>query len=340
MNYALIVGIDHYEKKGLKGAVNDAQAFAAWLKDSGQISASQQDDHMRVLLSTPDNRYVLDNDIDRAAHEIIAHAQKHKSEPHRLYFYFSGHGIGISFSKTALCLRDWYQLPNCCISSMEYKDGFINTGLFHEVIFILDCCRQYDFLTETKKPGFNYKTKVEGRHAGNTKVFIAYSTRYGKLSYEINEKDDDNNDLDKHHGAFTTFLLEGLKGDADEDGDGKINAKDLQTYIHRNFSSYATSRNKVQDADTDMNGASCELVICDVPAKSQPENFIITFSNNRQVQLTDGNLYTVIQSGSVMAGDQWALCLEAGMYLLKDLQTGDWKILTNLNPNTLSYATF
>jgi uncharacterized caspase-like protein len=47
---------------------------------------------------------------------------------------------------------------------------------------------------------------------------------------------------DQGHGLFTYFLLKGLQGSADANGDGSISTSELETYVKSNVRTYASER--------------------------------------------------------------------------------------------------
>jgi hypothetical protein len=336
MDYALIIGIDHYEERPLNGAVKDAEEFAKWLKEAGLIA--EPDKNMHLLLSGETNEFALDAHIDKTINKIIDDAKKYKDQKNRLYFYFSGHGIGVSFSKTALCLRYWYsKMPNYCISSLEYKDGLINKGVFDEILIFLDCCREFDYQTDTKVPGFDYQTKVGTK---NPQVMVCYSTTYGKLSYEISPENTASSDANQKRGAFTSFLIEGLRGDADADNNGTITALDLKNHISSYFKNYALKFNKVQDADVETNIGGDNIIICKLENKNEDFNYVITFTRNADVSLFDGS-NELIKRANVQTGETWEVKLKKGLHKLSDNNSpGTDKYFTNFNINTVNHEQF
>ncbi len=333
MNFALVIGINHYNEKPLHGAVDDAREFKKWLIAGGEVP----EDNIWLLLSTQDNGLALDNHIDLAITELIDKARAYQNEKNRLYFYFSGHGIGVTYNNTALCLRLWSsKLPNSCISSLDYTDGLINLGLFDEMLIFLDCCREYDYLTRTKTPGFDANLKVGDRAA---KLFVAYSTAYGKLSYEIKSKEvvgDSNN----KRGAFTKFLLDSLNGDADNDGDHRIYADDLRKHLENNFKSYASRYERNQSSDTAIKGGGSDILICSLKQKEDQHNFILTFKRTTTIEIRDGSDDIWRAEEKVTAGTEWKLNLPKGMSRVIDTITKEYKLLTNFNPNTISHDEF
>lgn len=138
MEYAIVIGIDHYAERPLAGAVADADAFAKMLTDKNLISNPS---NLKLFKSDISNNKVINYEIDLALDEIVTDAKDRKNENHRLYFYFSGHGIGNTFNNTALCMRLWSsRFINNCISSNNYTAAMVNTGVFDEILVFFDCC--------------------------------------------------------------------------------------------------------------------------------------------------------------------------------------------------------
>lgn len=333
MNYAIVIGINHYQKRPLKGAVNDAKDFAKWLEESKQVKSEQ----LKLLVSDEQNEVASFHHVDLAFVEILNDANKHVEEKNRLYFYFSGHGVGVSYSNTGLCLRWWQNaLPSYNISTSAYQDYLINKAVFDEIIVFLDCCRDYDFLIEPRPPTMDV-TFVGSRMTG---MLICYSTVYGKVSHEIQKEIEE--DPDNKRGAFTSFLLEALRGDADNDGDGFISADDLLTHIERNFKSYALRYNKIQDADGIVNPRGKGIRICEVSNNTLSYNYIITFKRKTNISLFDGanNPIAAANAIDVDLEQQLKIQLPKGLVKIVDNNTKEEKYFTNYNSNTLTYEQF
>jgi hypothetical protein len=343
MNYAIVIGIDHYKERPLNGAVADAAAFADWLKTNNLIVYNTGDTiknqkYLKLLTSAPDNEIALGHEIDIAINDISDDVRKYKNETNRLYFYFSGHGVGVSYSKTALCLRYWYsKLPNFCISISEYIDGVVNKGVFDELLVFLDCCREYDYQINTKPPGFDYQTKVGTKESPS--ILTCYSTTYGKLSYEIKVNSEDSQlNPDQKRGAFTSFLIEALKGDADSTLSGRITGSDLKKHIKEHFQTYALKNNKIQAAKvTDDNGDA--IVICNLVQKAIEYNFIITFNRTSNVSLFGPDAEEIFRS-DVVPGQKWFRNLAKGYHRVKDNNTNEEKYFANYSVNTINNEEF
>jgi hypothetical protein len=327
MNYAVVIGIDHYETKPLAAAVSDAKDFAAWLINKKLVP--DKPENIKVLLSETNNQIANNLDIDKAVDEIIKDAKTHRAESNRLYFYFAGHGIGVTYDVTALCLRFWPNWFNHCISSLDYKTWFINKGVFDEIFIFLDCCREFDQLINAASPSPDWKLPIGNK---SPKILICNSTMYGKLSYEVS--------LDKKRGAFTSFLIQSLNGDADINNTGKITTGDLKNHINRNFETYSSQLGKFQKGDASTQGTNGDnIVICDVENLKSMHNYEITFKRSSNVTLKgrDGNS---LKTGDVVDGEKWCFKLEQGLNLLLDNVSGEKKLIENYSANTMSYVEF
>ena len=333
MNYAIVVGIDHYKKRPLNGAVADANAFAGWLTASNQVTVLDsppdgKQTYLKLLTSDVGNEIAMGQEIDIALNDIINDAFNHLNEKNRLYFFFSGHGIGVTFTNTALCLRLWPELGNFCMSGLKYLDGLVNQGVFDEILTFLDCCREYDALKDPRPPGFDYQVPLGTKQPG---VITFYSTPYGKLSFEIDE------DPNKKRGAFTSFIIEALKGDA-ADPAGVVTGGSLKKHIDDNFQSYALKYNKIQSATVDERGGD-NIVICKVAPAAAAYNYVITFNRTADVTLTGPDL-SIIYTAWVSPGEQWQKTLKIGFHQLKDNGTGEIKFFSNYNVNTVNNESF
>lgn len=328
MDYAIVIGIDHYEKRPLTGAVADAKSFAQWLTDNKLIQ--QPDDNLKLIISDKDNRITSGLEVDEAVADICKLARNNADPKNRLYFYFSGHGIGQTYDNTALCMRQWPKLLNYCLSGYMYKQGIINSGAFDEILIFLDCCREIDILVESRQPGFDWKTMIPGR---TPRIMICNSTAYGKLSYEVNIEPD------QKRGAFTSFLIEALNGDADANNTGVITGQSLREHVANNFKTYAQRFNKIQDAKVDFQDMGDSIVICQTQKAAPSHNFIITFNRTSNVTLYAPTTEE-LKTADVNLGTTWEINLEKGNYLLKDNNTGELKYFQNFNTNTVSHEQF
>lgn len=328
MNYAVVIGIDHYKTRPLSGAVNDALAFGEWLREKAMVTVAE---NLKILTSSEGNDIAMGHEVDLAIDSVIQDATKNYKEKNRLYFYFSGHGLGITYDNTAFCLREWPGWFHHCLSGADYKAWFTNKAVFDEILIFLDCCRENDVFAQPKSPAPDWRNPT-GTKTPN--LLICNSTIYKKLSYEIEGPD-------AKRGAFTSFLIEALNGDADPNGTGTITTLDLKNHVDANFESYALKNQKVQKGDVFMQGPSANsMVICTLTKSDIKYDCIITFNRSSDVSLLGPDLGMLKESVPVTLGQQWKLLLGKGLFMLRDEITKETKQIVNFSDSNMSYEHF
>jgi hypothetical protein len=339
-NYAIVVGIDAYHERPLQGAVGDATAFAKWLKESEEIT---EPDNLKLITSVdfPTQKHPpTDVEINIAVGEIVASLRDKGVRGNRLYFYFSGHGLGQTFTKTSLCMRPWTAFFNAyCISTDKYLDGLAQLDIFDEFFFFFDCCRDVDVLVEGSGPRWDHPAL----QTVNTKYVVCFATKYGERSQEI-ETQEKSTDPSKKRGAFTTFLIKALQGDA-SDENGNISARRLIDHLHNHFKSYTTTLRYIQEADVHENLKGQDILITRVSTAPRQFNYEIEFQRtSSNVELKNGAL-KIVRTGPVKPGDKWQEMLPIGLCVLTDFDKplGDKdhvKYFQNHSLNTVSNAQF
>jgi len=322
-DFAIIIGIndytppDKYGLRTLKGPINDVDEMEKWLRDTtyGNIP----DSNIKRVTSTPDPLQPLQNVIDEKFLEIEDTILTHKGgKARRLYFYFAGHGLGTldNIVDTGLCLADWSERRrHSAISSESYKDYIRQYGYFEEIIFIADCCRNTKINIKPLHPTFSAPSPKSG--AGNTRMFIAYATQYQDQAYEVEMGDSENSEK---RGAFTSVLIDGLKGAAANNG--IIDSNSLSGYLMNETPKLAQQwgyKQKPEIIVSNFDG----IPILNIENLINESETIITFSTERTglIIIMDGNL-RVIQEHDALVKNL-TLKLPKGLYLLKDNNTGE-----------------
>jgi uncharacterized caspase-like protein len=225
-DFALVVGINHYpEYESLRGAIDDAKEIQAWLLD--EKGGGLLPDHCHLILSQPHPLIPYQQQIDEKLVNIYRKSREMGGR--RFYFYFSGHGLGTELDDNALCLAAWSELfRNNALSSRDYLHLIVNTGIFEEVIFLLDCCRNRLIGHQGLTPTLGWPRPDEG--AGLAKKFVAYATQFQDSAYE------------EERGHFHTALISALKGAAANEG-GHITAGMLKNYLEVETSRIAKQYN-------------------------------------------------------------------------------------------------
>ena len=224
--WAAVIGINNYPKaRGLKYAVNDALAFKNYLEDYIGLP----EDHIFFLTeqdATKDNILSL----------LGTKLKRKASQEDTVIIFYAGHGAvetdpsnpdGDGFEKYLLPFdADLNDLFASSISMDEVRKIF-NRISAERLIFIADTCysgASGGRTLVTSKTRANLSDKFYERISkGKGRVIISSCS-----ANEISKEDDK-----LQHGIFSYHMLEGLKGNADQDGDGIITVSELFSYISR-----------------------------------------------------------------------------------------------------------
>jgi HEAT repeat protein len=224
--WAIVIGINQYlNTRNLKYAVNDAQAFKDYLKD---------------YVGIPDERifYLVNQEATKSKIEsLLGTTIKRKaSRDDTVIIFYAGHGAvepdssnldGDGFEKYLLPhdanLKDLYSTS---ISMNDIKTIFMRIRA-DRLIFIADTCYSGASGGRTimsTKTRANLSDKFYERISkGKGRVIISSCS-----ANEISKEDDT-----LQHGVFSYYMLEGLRGQSDQDGDGIITVSELFSYISR-----------------------------------------------------------------------------------------------------------
>ncbi len=224
--WAVVVGINAYPgARNLKYAVNDARGFAAYLTEQVGVPPEQ------VFLLT-------DAEATKARIESLLGTQlkRKAAEDDSVIIFYAGHGAvetdpsnpdGDGFEK--YLLPHDARLDDLYTSSISMND--IRT-IFQRIrarrlIFIADTCYSGSAggrTLLTAKSRANLSDRFLDRISqGKGRVIITSSS-----ANEISKEDDK-----LGHGIFSYYLLEGLRGKADQDTDGIITVDELFAYLSR-----------------------------------------------------------------------------------------------------------
>ncbi|MFC0514632.1 caspase domain-containing protein [Mucilaginibacter angelicae] len=228
-NYAIIIGINDYippERLGLKalqGAIRDAESVHEWVITHGGVTPERA----RLITSVLNPLAPLKQQVDAAIVEMMQDILVNGASADRLYFYFAGHGIGVErdLENNGLCTAGWNELfrNSEALSSKEYKQKFMNEGLFKEVVIWLDCCRNTKvYLDPAGGPGIIPNMGPNQ----NPQYFLGYATQFQNQAFETAAAANG-----EHRGVFTEVLLEGLAGAANENGQTPVTADELRDHL-------------------------------------------------------------------------------------------------------------
>jgi len=158
-----------------------------------------------------------------------------------IFIYFSGHGAPAADGKKAYLLP-WDGNPNYAENSAYALDQlYANLGELKakQVTLFLDSCfsganRDNEIILADARPVF--LSSALPAVAPNLAVFSAASGSQISSAY-----------ADNQHGLFSYYLMKGLRGEADANGDKKITQQELNQYLQQNVSPMARRLGREQE---------------------------------------------------------------------------------------------
>jgi formylglycine-generating enzyme required for sulfatase activity len=229
--YALIIGNTDYIDSGLaqlSAPGKDAEDFARVLKDPNICAF----DDVKVLL----------NEFSSSVIEKIDEFFDQRKTDDLLVLYFSGHGVRDEFGSLYLAFKNTVRarLRSTAIKD-DYIRGAMDQSRSKRQVVILDCCNSGAFPQGTKAEtggvmGLTQAFKGYGR-------FVLTASDATQFAWEgdqvIGETD---------NSLFTHFLVKGLEGEADNDGDGKITVDELYDYAFEEISKITAKQTPTKSA--------------------------------------------------------------------------------------------
>lgn len=216
--YALIIANTEYSDPHLaqlSAPGKDAEEFARVLEDK-EIGAFND---VKVLL----------NHTDSSVREAIDEFFDQKKTDDLLLLYFSGHGIRDEMGALYLAVKN---TSRARIRSTAIKSDFVRETMDQSrskrVVLILDCCNSGAFAQGTKA--------ITGGSIGTASAFEG--TGYGRIvltasdSTQFAWEGDQVIGGETKNSLFTHFLVQGLDGEADRDGDGRITVDELYDFAY------------------------------------------------------------------------------------------------------------
>jgi len=214
--FALVIGNTEYTDSGLAQLTapgKDAEDFARVLKDTNICAF----DDVKVLLNQPEPmvREAVDEFFDQ------------KKSDDLLVLYFSGHGVRDELGALYLAVKNTNRFR---LRSTALKTDFIREAMDQSrskrQVLILDCCNSGAF-----GQGMKAATGVSIGTA------TAFEAGYGRIILTASDSTQfawEGNQVigETDNSLFTHFLVEGLEGEADLDGDGSITVDELYDYAY------------------------------------------------------------------------------------------------------------
>jgi hypothetical protein len=234
--YALVIGNTDYIDPGLaqlSAPGKDAEDFARILKDPNLCGF----DDVKVLL----------NQISSTVIEAVDEFFDQKKPDDLLILFFSGHGVRDELGSLFLAVKNTIRsrLRSTAIKS-DYIREVMDQSRSRRQVLILDCCNSGAFAQGTK-------AEIGGT-MGMVSAFQGYG-RYVLTASDATQFAWEGNKVigETQNSLFTHFLVKGLEGEADNDGDGKITVDELYDYAFEQIVSL-TPKQKPNKSATKQEG--------------------------------------------------------------------------------------
>jgi hypothetical protein len=222
---ALLVGINDYEDSSigsLEFSIEDIQGFYEILTSYEQNGYNKS--NVKVLLAESAEKPTRNNTLSK-----LTSMSRVAGTEDSILFYFSGHGLEKS-SKPYLLFADSYgnTIEQTAIPT-ELIRKTMEESAARVKIMIVDACHS-GAIKGVKDSGKMSESFFESLIHPPEGFVVMTSCKLGEFSYEWKEK---------KHGVFSHYLLEGLRGMADEDNDKIITITDAYTYCNENVTRWA-----------------------------------------------------------------------------------------------------
>lgn len=212
--YAVIIGINAYKDKPLPYSINSAQAFYDFLRSEAGGSVPAEN-----IVMLTDEQATKANIIAKTE-EMFAKANKKD----RVIFYFNGHG--------GRDLVAPYDSDNGRLYYREVKACFRKAKCGTKLMFV-DACHTGSVKGAKKASVTRFRKKVnemkgisedtDKNEFSNMNIAVMTATKAEEVGWQTSKF---------QKSVMTHFLIKGLGGEANRDGNGYITIQELYYYVY------------------------------------------------------------------------------------------------------------
>lgn len=226
--YAVIVGIANYENENinLNYANRDAQVFAEYLQS--KAGGSVPEENIRLLIDTNATTAAIYNSLNWLRERCELEKMQNDGKSTQVYFYFSGHGDVETDTKANLgFLISFNTPPNNYINNavrIEDLNNYAHTlsvDLGANVVIITDACHSGKLAGSDNRGSFLVGKELS--MAREKEIRIA--------SCNPDELSNEDERWGGGRGVFSWYLINGLKGLADNNRDNTVTLNEIKTYV-------------------------------------------------------------------------------------------------------------
>ncbi len=224
--YALVIGVSQYERieeqYWLRFADADAETFAGFLA-SPRGGSLKGEDRIKVLTNKEATR-------DAVRNYMRLYLQKAREKHGTFLLVMAAHGIVDDKTREAHILTHEADPEDLSTSGLPMDEvaevlGEGLAGLGRMLLFV-DVCHAAEIRgirSNLKRNGINGAIQLSINQLPG-QIFSFVSSKETEPSFE-------GQNWGGGHGAFTYFVLRGLNGDADQDGNGTVSVAELLDYV-------------------------------------------------------------------------------------------------------------
>jgi uncharacterized caspase-like protein/tetratricopeptide (TPR) repeat protein len=250
-SYALVIGIAAYPnlpaKSQLQYSERDAESIYSILisPEGGNFRAENVHRLIGAKATLANVRHELEDWLPSVA-----------KPDDRVLIYFAGHGFLADDGRAYLLPSD---VRPASVSSSAYPMDQLAAVIGGRIqaklkILLTDACHSGAIRPEETQ-GLNRSLL-----ALNKSLFSLTASRDREQSFESPA-------WDGGHGIFTYYVVRGLQGEADENGDGIVTANELQDYVYRNVHDATNGR---QNPTSDQGSFDPATLLAYVPSRARP----------------------------------------------------------------------
>lgn len=214
--YAVIVGVADYQNdffaKDLPYTLNEVEAVYSFLRSTKGGSVPAGNICLLIDSNATKSNIILQSSV------LFSKAKKDD----RVIFYFGGHGGEGSFAP--------YDFNGSYDSTLTYDDikAIFKCAKCNTKLLFADACHSGGIKGESRKKDHSAKTKGHTT-TDNLNIVVMTASKGDQYSWQTSEFE---------MGVFTYYLLKGLGGAANRDGNKYITIQELYYYVYHKVMDY------------------------------------------------------------------------------------------------------
>lgn len=221
--YALLIGISRYQEpeiNDLEYADADARSLYEFLQQPSAGGFSKDD---MLLLANEDATLAS---IQNSLTEFVARA----SANDLLLIFFAGHGAPDRTAEQNLYViahdTQVENMSNTALSMPRLLNYIEQNVRSKRVVMLMDTCHSAGLYATSNR---DFTNNLTNQYLEN--MLYSEEGRAVITSSDVNQRSKESSKWGNGHGVFTYYLLEGLKGNADLNGDHLVSLGELFSYV-------------------------------------------------------------------------------------------------------------